>query len=190
MSITFMVTDDSPKELFIHPHPTVPTIPGHPAYVDGQNVGIVVALDWHAGSEQVPAFVINGEALKADTDTLCASTGGVVNFSLNATGTNSGRTYLLLGGITGTDPGTPLPGGLATLPLNWDLFTNMVISLMNSPVFTGFMGTLDGNGESTALFDSMGPLPAAAVGLDMSFAFALLHPWDFVSNPLTVTVAP
>lgn len=30
-----------------------------------------------------------------------------------------------------TISGPPLPGGMATLPINWDVFTNLVLGLIN-----------------------------------------------------------
>ena len=42
---------------------------------------------------------------------------------------------------------------MAVLPLNWDVFTSMVVGLVNTPVFTNFPGTLDGIGEGSAQFD-------------------------------------
>jgi len=42
---------------------------------------------------------------------------GVVHFDLDAGVENAGRTYFLLGSLSGTSPGIPLPGGQATLPL-------------------------------------------------------------------------
>ena len=79
----------------------------------------------------------------------------------------------MLGSITGTSPGTPLPGGQATLPLNWDAFTDLVLTLANTPIFAGFMATLDSTGNSTAKLDSFGPLPNGFVGLKLYFAYAL-----------------
>ena len=70
--------------------------------------------------------------LTCDVTEISESTGGTANFSLNGGAANGGRNYILLGGITGTVPGTPLPGGLVTLPLNMDLFTNIVIGLINT----------------------------------------------------------
>ncbi|MCD4726763.1 MAG: VCBS repeat-containing protein, partial [Pirellulales bacterium] len=70
-------------------------------------------------------FTIIGEdpSLEADTGTIPAA-GGSVNFSLNAGGGNKNRIYLLAGSVSGTSPGTLLPGGLATIPLNRDWFTD------------------------------------------------------------------
>ena len=116
--------------------------------------------------------------------------GGVIRFILNAETDNANRNYLLLGGLTGTDPGIPLPGGKATLPLNWDLFTNLAISLINTPAFSNFMGKLDGTGSATATFDTLGPLPSGSAGLTLYFAYALNSPWDFASNPINIEVLP
>ena len=65
--------------------------------------------------------------LTTDTNTLSEATGGTINFTLDAGAWNANRNYLLLGSISGDEPGTPLPGGMATLPLNWDVLTNLII---------------------------------------------------------------
>ncbi|MHC4942317.1 MAG: plastocyanin/azurin family copper-binding protein [Planctomycetota bacterium] len=122
--------------------------------------------------------------LTVDSDTISES-GGSVNFMLDAGAAKANRQYILLGGVSGTSPGTPLPGGLETLPLNLDFFTDIVFLLINSPVFNNFLGTLDGNGTSTATLTT-GPVPGAA-GLVMYYAFAIGFPYDFVSNPVEVT---
>ena len=90
--------------------------------------------------------------------------GGTVDFTLWADRTNGNRNYFLLGSVSGTAPGTPLPGGSATLPLNWDLFTMLVFQLANTPVFANFQGTLDTEGNATATMDTLGPLPPGLVG--------------------------
>jgi hypothetical protein len=101
---------------------------------------------------------------------------------------NAKRNYILLGSVSGTEPGTPLPGGQVTLPLNWDIFTNLIIGLINSPVFYDFMKTLDTSGYSKAQLN-LGPVPGAA-GITMHFAYALNKPWDFVSNPVGIKIVP
>jgi subtilisin family serine protease len=127
--------------------------------------------------------------LDRDAFVLSESTGGQVNFFLNAGAANANRKYLLLGGLSGTSPGTPLPGGMVTLPLNWDGFTNLVINLANSTIFSNFLGTLDGSGDGQATFDTLGPLPGAS-GVTFYFAYALNNAWDFVSNPVEIMVVP
>ena len=114
------------------------------------------------------------------------SAGGDVNFVLNAGQANGGRSYVLLGGISGTTPGTPLPGGMATLPINLDAFTCIMVYGMNGPVFQDFMGSLDANGSGLATLDASIPWSPDLAGFTLSFAFALYRPWDFVSNPVNI----
>lgn len=127
--------------------------------------------------------------LACDVTTI-SEKGGTANFTLDA-GTNcANRNYVLFAGITGTYPGTPFPGGYITLPINWDIFTNIAISLANTALFVDFMGTLDANGQGTAALN----LPAVtnAVGFKMYFAYALglPLPWDYASNAVMIEVVP
>jgi chitinase len=124
--------------------------------------------------------------LHVDTPTISAASGGNASFSLTAGRANAGRNHLLLVGFTGTEPGTPLPGG-ATLPLNIDALTWAVMNPAFSPIFSGFIGTLDANGEATAQL-VVPPIPQLA-GLSLSFAYAL-EPWDFVSTNVQVMLTP
>ncbi|MFH2001871.1 MAG: hypothetical protein ABIK28_19465 [Planctomycetota bacterium] len=119
--------------------------------------------------------------LVADQQTLSARYGGIVNLQLAAGAANGNRNYIVLGSASGTSPGTLLPGGQATLPLNWDIFTDLVLQLLNTPVFAGFLGTLDSSGEAGAQSYAP-PLPAAAVGTQLDFAFTMNNPFDFASN--------
>lgn len=173
--------------------------PGWPHYgnitYNWRNTNIVVFIQSY-GSKRVKAVeaskikdLVPGPALWASRTFISAAAGGSVSFGLEAGTAYAGRTYLLLGGITGTSPGTVLPGG-EVLPLNWDLFTNVVIGLVNSPFFANFYGTLDGTGSASAQFDTFGPLDPSVVGLTFSFAYTLMSPFDMVSNPVDVPVNP
>ncbi len=125
-------------------------------------------------------------SLDADTFALSCS-GGVIDFDLDAGPSYGFRNYFLLGSISGTEPGLPLPGG-QTLPLNWDVFTGFIFKLANTPALLDFYGTLDATGTATATLDTFGPLPGAMEGLIMNFAFTLYSPYGFVSNPIAVEV--
>lgn len=127
--------------------------------------------------------------LSLSDNRLSESTGGTIDLSLNAGLPNANREYLVLGSISGTEPGIPLPGGQTTLPLNYDLFFGLVLNHLNSPAFINFMGSLDGDGRSQARFNTLGPRPGTA-GMDVSFAFALHPPWDYASNGATIEIVP
>ncbi len=141
-----------------------------------------------AVSEGVAVLLQPALPLASDRPTLSASVGGAVTLSLDAGAQEAGRDYVLFGSASGTAPGLPLPGG-ATLPLNWDLFSDVALSLVNTPVFAAFAGTLDGAGRATATFDTLGPVPVAT-GLTLHFAYGLRSPWDVASNPVAVRFSP
>jgi hypothetical protein len=125
--------------------------------------------------------------LGADASQISAGSGGQVNFALDAGASNAYRNYLLLATASGTSPGIPLPGGLVTLPLNWDAVTDLVLLLLNTSYFVDFMGQLDGAGEAAAQLN-VGPLPSGCVGTTLHFAYALNPPWDFVSDSLAIEI--
>jgi hypothetical protein len=139
-------------------------------------------------SEGVAVLLQPKLPLASNKPTLSSTVGGAVALSLDAGAQNAGRTYVLFGSMTGTSPGVPLPGG-ATLPLNWDAFTDIALSLVNTPVFTAFAGQLDGEGRATATLDTLGPAPVA-LGLTLHFAYGLHGPWNFASNPVAVRFSP
>lgn len=113
-----------------------------------------------------------------------------IPLDLNAGIENANRKYLILGGVTGTMPGFALPQNLATLPLNWDIFTDLVWQLSNTYYFENFLGTLDAEGKANAAIQNPGALPPGKTGLMMYFAYCLNSPFDFVSNPIQVEVIP
>jgi hypothetical protein len=128
---------------------------------------------------------IKADHLAADALTV-PEAGGTVNFYLFGGSGNALRDYILMGSVSGMVPGTSLPGGLATLPLNWDDFTGNVISLANTPIFANFMGTLDAAGEASAAL--VLPPVSGVAGITMYYAYALNAPWDFASNPVSIEI--
>lgn len=132
---------------------------------------------------------LSADTLQKDADEISAATGGTVNFFLEAGSENANRGYLLLGSVSGVLPGTPLPGGTAILPLNWDAFTGLTVIYTNTSLFQDFMGTLDASGSGLSALN-LGPLSPGSAGNKMYFAYALNKPFDFVSNPVRVKIVP
>lgn len=127
------------------------------------------------------------DTLTSDKQTI-SSAGGKVELSLYAGGEHKNSSYFMLGSVSGTEPGTSLP--LVTVPLNWDIFTNIVLSLANTPVFVRFNDALDASGTGSATLDTLGPLPHSAVGTVLYFAYVLYYPIDFASNPVAIEIVP
>ncbi|MHC4944376.1 MAG: C25 family cysteine peptidase [Planctomycetota bacterium] len=128
-------------------------------------------------------------ALWADGYSISCAVGAVIDLSLDASAANAGRSYIVLGTLSGTSPGFALPGGMI-LPTNWDAFTDLIMMLLNTAVFQSFMGTLDGAGTASATVNTFGALDPVLVGETAHFAFTLGNPYDFVSNAIPVTFDP
>ena len=117
---------------------------------------------------------------------LSVTAGDTMTFSISAGPANAGRTYLMLGSMTGTSPGQPLPGGL-TLPLADDRYLQYTQHVPNSPILSNSMGVLDAAGHATVTFR---PIPRFG-GLTLYHAFYLPGPGSgFVSEPVAVQVLP
>lgn len=123
----------------------------------------------------------------SDVDEISEATGGTANFALNAGAAKAGKSYGIFGSVTGTSPGTMLPSG-ELLPLNWDIFTNLVVGMFNTGPFQSFLGTLDGSGQATAAF--ILPSGTGTAGVTFYFAYALYNPWDIASNPVAIKIVP
>jgi len=161
-------------------HPTGPYHPISNPNGEGNVVSDLVDFEpWFKGAE----------TLFSNSYFLSAANGGSIDFFLDAGSDNANRNYILLGSFSGTEPGTALPGGFTTLPLNWDPLTNFILALVNSNLFTHFMGVLDGSGQGQALLN-VHSIPSNYAGLAMYFAFALNKPFDIVSNPIEISITP
>ncbi|MHC4942696.1 MAG: right-handed parallel beta-helix repeat-containing protein [Planctomycetota bacterium] len=137
-------------------------------------------MGYHYGPFTLPGLVTDGYALSA-------ASGGNVVFSLRAGRLHQKRDYIILGGMSGFEPGFALPGGHVTLPVNWDVLTDQILPLINTPVFSNFLSKLDIHGAAEAEL-ATGPLDPAFVGLVMHYAYALNMPFDYASNPVQVEI--
>ena len=95
--------------------------------------------------------VENGEptALNANNNVISLSAGGTQNFEAFGGVENTGDIYFLLGSVSGTAPGLPLPP-VGVLPLNFDAYTNLTLTAPNTPPLSGSFGTLNGDGKFNA----------------------------------------
>ena len=114
-----------------------------------------------------------------------------MQFSLNPGPLYQGASYRVLGGLSGTTPGVTFANGVA-LSLNVDAFTVLTWLRANGPNYPGFSGILDVSGSAVATLDTLGPLPAVAVGAVLDFATVVEVGGQpaWTSNPTTVTIVP
>ncbi|MBK8976138.1 MAG: aryl-sulfate sulfotransferase [Planctomycetes bacterium] len=123
---------------------------------------------------------------------LSRANGGSVQLDLIAGSAQSGRTFVVLGSLTGTVPGTTLLG--RHLPLNVDDYTAYMAS-PGAALYSGTVGVLDGDGRASASFRAWpGLLPPAAVGLTIHHAFGVLDSGGtaltLTSNAVPLTILP
>jgi hypothetical protein len=114
--------------------------------------------------------------------------GGTVEFKLNGGPDMANRSYGLFGTLSGTLPGTTLPGGLV-LPINWDWYTAAILglALQGSPITMDFIGELDLDGYAKASLN----LPGHCLLYDdllSDFAWCSVSPFDLVSNSVEVLI--
>lgn len=95
-----------------------------------------------------------------------------------------GTNYLLVFGIHGTQPGTPL-GGI-TVPLNADGWTQIGLAGLNGAVFRQFFGPLDAQGFGRATF--AWPASPSLTAFSGHFAAILLDATGFAAatNPVSI----
>ncbi|MFH2000567.1 MAG: VCBS repeat-containing protein [Planctomycetota bacterium] len=189
---------DGKTHIYLNNNGTLETTPSWT--YDSSSVGTAIAFG-DINGDQCPDLIVgySGEpsivvfyaksTLSANAYTL-PETGGSIDFHLAAGTEKNNRNYLLVGGVTGTEPGYPLPGGKATLPVNFDIFTfSILFPLLNSSVFQDFIGTLDAEGNASARLNAPS-LPPGYIGLVMHYAYCLGWPWEFASNAIAITVVP
>lgn len=131
--------------------------------------------------------------LTADAWSIPVGSGASIQYTVQPGAAHAGDNYLLLGSVTGTSPGTPM--GNVVLPLNFDAFTNGVLSLVNSPLFQNFFGTLDQAGQAVATFDSttLAPISPNYVGISLHFAALVWpqgQPFALATNATMATFVP
>jgi hypothetical protein len=101
--------------------------------------------------------------------------GGQIDFYHQVDSLIAGHNFHLLGSLSGTNLGTPLPGG-ATLPLNFDFLTSAMLSQPNTGVFINTAGQLGGLGEATSSLLIPNGLLTGLAGLQLNFAHMTYDP--------------
>ena len=138
---------------------------------------------WELGAPSTPP------ALWADKNTLSVTTGGAVNFQINAGTKHHGKLYFLLGSMSGNWPGIKL--GSLVLPLNFDPYFSYTLDDPGGLIVRS-LGVLIG-GKATAVLNIP---PRMGIGLDgrtlhhayVVFPLSALS-FDFTSNAVPLLLA-
>jgi glucose/arabinose dehydrogenase len=126
-----------------------------------------------------------------DVCTLSVSAGGAQNWLLDAGGSAGGDIYFVGGSLSGI-AGIPL--GPVVVPLSGDFYTLYSLAHPNEPPLIDSFGVLDGGGEASARFATVGGvLPVSLVGTQAYHAYAVLDGSlgaTFASNPISLFFNP
>ena len=124
---------------------------------------------------------------------LSVEDGGTVGVTHIHDTERSGDTYILLGSLSGTAPGSLLPGGLV-LPLNTDVLLIGMLTQPNTPLFVDTLGTIGAGGKAqSSIYIPPGLLLPSLVGLEMSLSHVVIDSGGLaveVSNVETVSIVP
>lgn len=152
--------------------------------IGGPSIGIDGTLVVAGIGTNVRAYR-TARALRADRLALSSSAGGSVNFSIDTGPANAGKLHLLVGSLSGTQPGTP--AGALVLPLNYDAYTALTLSAPNSAFLPGSLGSLDPQGKGASALSLPGGL-TPPYGLTAHHAVVVIDAANLsvtlVSNPI------
>ena len=131
-------------------------------------------------------------SLWATPGEVSAGSGGAVAFDLVAGSRFAGDLYLVLGSLSGTQPGLDYAG--FNLPLNPDPYFLLTVNHAGGGLLPGTFGLLDGTGNGSASLALPPGLAVAAAGLTAHHAFAALDPVTLLpthtSNPVATAITP
>lgn len=102
-------------------------------------------------------------------ETLSVAAGGVQSLDIAMGSSHASELYYLLGSTSGTTPGTYAGDGV-TVPLNLDSYFLHTLANPNTAPLTNSVGSLDANGQATALFTLPPALDPALVGMTVHHA--------------------
>ncbi|MEO0652918.1 MAG: hypothetical protein AAFZ65_19745, partial [Planctomycetota bacterium] len=143
-----------------------------------------------AGSVQA----YDGATLFHGQQSLSVSAGGLQRLFLRADEAQANRAYVLLGSLSGTQPGTALDmGGALVLPLNFDAYTSLLLATGGAGVLSPIVGLLDASGHADAQLDLPAALTPALAGQTVHHAYAVFDLLaggapTLVSNPARLSL--
>jgi hypothetical protein len=141
---------------------------------------------WNVDDVEMYSLVAGTEPeLWRDVAVISLAAGGTSHLQVNLGAAQANRPYVLLAGISGTDPG--FDWGKTHVDLNYDLVTALFLKLL--PVLPGFLGTTDATGRATATLDLPPGLDPGASGITLHLVAVTLAPTDHSTPPVAIHLA-
>ncbi len=143
--------------------------------------------------ENVVAYVLANVTLSATPLSLSLSAGGIQDMTLDVGPGFAGDFYLVLGSLSGTQPGFVYE--TFQVPLNADVYFAHTLTSPNAPPLSGQFGVLDANGTGLTRFTlPPGTQPALAGSVVDHAAFVIdsgpIPLLTVVTNPVGLTLTP
>ncbi|MFT7663467.1 MAG: hypothetical protein ACI87A_001692, partial [Planctomycetota bacterium] len=157
---------------------------------------ISTGVDGNASNNNAPesgaAYAFNIPAgLTADVLRVELTTGGQQNLSLDGGLFRANWFYFMFGSVTGTSPGLDF-GNEVILPLNFDVYLNLILKKPGLSPFGNFIGQLDANGVALASFSLPPGSDPALAGVVLHHAYlaaSSLGSAEYASNAVIVTLS-
>lgn len=147
-------------------------------------------LDGLVGSTHRNFRVSGFASLSVPTSTFSASAGGSLAIDLDVGPGGAGMVYAVIGGISGSVPGTPLAPGM-NVAVNFDGVSSALLSVMNTPLFVNATAPLDANGVGRATLNMPPGILTPLVLRTFSWgAFGMDPGPRFVTNTWSTAIVP
>ena len=129
------------------------------------------------------------QSLTVNPSTVSIAAGGTQTFTLNAGTQHGTRLYWIFGSVTGTTPGVNLGSAIGTvnIPLNPDIWTDIMITQANTLTLVNTKATLDASGKAKAAFRIPPFNIPSAIGLVFYHAYLVYdanNNFYMASNPV------
>ena len=139
--------------------------------------------DFEAALQSGAAYALKRGSLKLTPPAASVSraTGGPLSLPVDGGAARAGHGYVVLITLSGTRPGTVLGG--TWVPINLDALTWAGLLQAGTPLFTGFLGTLDVYGRAGPTFvPGPGQIPGELVGFTFAFAVVTYDASGFATS--------
>ncbi|MEY2742527.1 MAG: hypothetical protein RIS21_895 [Planctomycetota bacterium] len=161
----------------------------------GQHIVAVEVKDSHGLTNvRLRRASTSGNSLLIAPATMSVAAGGTTNLTVSTGVAGASLSYLIAASASGTSPTLPIGNGVF-VPLVPDPFTDLLFTLINTPVAPGFAGVVPGLGVGLGqLVIPAGAAPPSLAGVQLRFAAVGFDPVTtlprFATNPVTLTLLP
>ncbi len=148
---------------------------------DGRS-DLLIGMSQHLGTKPIlrsefQAWSPAKQSFWSDRHQVSLAKQGKQVLQLDAGAKHAGRTYFVLGSMSGIQPGLKL--GSVILPLQVDAYFWLTASVPNSGFLQGSLGVLDKKGQSRSTFTAVAGMPKSLIGARADHAYVVFGKGGF-----------